>query len=67
MNDSTQDRVEQPALDPDTVKDGTSVRRRPAGRCCTIWRVAEDRSKVLVNDNGHRFWVQMDNLVRDWY
>lgn len=57
----------QPHIDPAQVRVNMPVRRRPAGRSCTIAEVAADRTKVLVNDSGRRFWVQMPNLVRDWY
>jgi hypothetical protein len=57
----------QPAIDPALVKDGFPVRRRPAGRCCTVAQVSPDRQKVLVNDAGKRFWVGMDSLVDNWY
>lgn len=67
MSTQPENEPEAPAIDPARVRVGLPVRRRPAGRSCTVDEVAEDRSMVLVNDSGKRFWVRMDHLVRDWY
>jgi hypothetical protein len=56
-----------PAIAPAAVREGLAVRRRPAGRICSVARLSDDRSKVLVNDGGQRFWVGMASLVKNWY
>lgn len=55
------------AIDARAVREGLCVRRRPCGRSCTIDRVSDDRQKVLIHDHGHRFWLRVDTLVKDWY
>lgn len=57
----------KPPIDPQAVKEGRYVRRRPGGRGCSVDRLSDDRQKVLVKDNGRCFWVRMETLVRDWY
>lgn len=57
----------KPPIEPESVKEGRDVRRRPGGRGCRVQRVSGDRQKVLVEDDGRCYWVRMDTLVRDWY
>lgn len=54
-------------IDPSRVIPGMPVCRRPSGRVCTVEEVCPDRSKVLVQDCGKRFWVSMVGLVKNWY
>jgi hypothetical protein len=57
----------QPALNPDQLRPGQQIRRRPAGRSCTVKQVKDDKSKVLINDCGRAFWVRMETVVAKWY
>lgn len=53
-------------LNPDGLRIGSQIQRRPAGRFCTVVGFNEDRSKVKVNDCGHVFWVRMKTLTESW-
>ena len=58
--------IEKPRIDPDAVRPGSYVQRRPYGRFCTIEKINEDRSKVLVRDGSTSVWMSMATLVKNW-
>lgn len=58
--------TENRVLNPDGLRIGSQVQRRPCGRFCTVAGFNEDRSKVKVNDSGRVFWVTMKTMVESW-
>lgn len=57
---------QKPRIDPKSVQPGKSVQRRPYGRWCTVVKLNDERTKLLIRDGSRCFWMNMATLVNDW-